>query len=376
MDKEDVINKILDACDREDQPVVSGAYSDGGLDPLFPRLQRAAINQIDNGDATFARYAIWANTVRDNIRHAMGISELRNHPDVKRCLIRAINSLSAFSEIQALFDPMEIGRPTIGDVESRNHHLTGRTIRAIRDRLVEHGWELFHAPKMPVRFTGLPEADALLNDLNVYPHAFVLACVMDRQIKAEKAWLIPYRMSEKLHGFSMELLRPLSQDAVTTLMKQPEPLHRFADKMSVFFHSALQHIDKRYGGDASQIWTDNPPSAETVYRFLQFKGIGPKIASMAANILARDFKVPFADYFSIDISADVHVRRVFSRLGLCASDASPEQVIYRAKALYPEFPGIMDLPCWEIGRGLCKAHGPLCERCYMNDICPRACESG
>jgi endonuclease III len=109
-----------------------------------------------------------------------------------------------------------------------------------------------------------------------------------------------------------------------------------------------------------------------VYRFLQFEGVGPKIGSMAANILAREFKMPFADYFSIDISADVHVRRVFSRLGLCAADATVEQVIYKAKALHPEFPGMMDLPSWEIGRNWCKARGPECDGCYMRDLCPTA----
>jgi endonuclease III len=48
---------------------------------------------------------------------------------------------------------------------------------------------------------------------------------------------------------------------------------------------------------------------------------------MAANILARQFKIPFSDYVSIEVSADVHVRRVFSRLRLCPSDATIEQVI-------------------------------------------------
>lgn len=377
MDKEGVIDEILDLCDRDDQPVVSKAYGDGGLDPLFPRLRRAAVNQIDDGDATLSRYAIWANTLRDNILHAMDLSEKRNYPNAKHFLIRTVNALSAFSEIQALFDPMEIGRPAIRDLGLRSHHLTEKPNKAIRDRLVEHGQELFQAPKATtIRFTGKPDADALLNDLIGHPHAFVLACVMDRQIKAEKAWLIPYKISQKIGGFSMELLRPLSQDAVTVLMKQPEPLHRFVDKMSGFFHSAVEHLYERYGGDASLIWADKPSSAEAVYRFLQFQGIGPKIASMAVNILARNFKVPLADYFSIDISADVHVRRVFCRLGLCSSDASIEQVIYKAKALYPDFPGIMDLPCWEIGRNWCKAHRPLCESCYMNDICPKAYNSG
>jgi len=244
--------------------------------------------------------------------------------------------------------------------------------KTIRDRLVAHGQTLFRAPKELIRFTKLPEADALLNDLGTHPHAFVLACVMDRQIKAEKAWLIPYRISEKLGGFSMTTLCQLSREDVNRLMSRPESLHRFVDMMSGYFRSAVQRISDQYASDASRIWAGSPSSAEVVYRFLEFDGVGPKIGSMAANILAREFKIPFGDFFSIDISADVHIRRVFARLGLCAFDASVEQVIYKAKALHPEFPGIMDLPCWQIGRNWCKAHGPECSACYMKDLCPTA----
>jgi len=243
----------------------------------------------------------------------------------------------------------------------------------IRDRLVEHGEVLFQAPKQIIEFTSIEDADVLLNDLGMHPHAFVLACVMDRQIKAERAWLIPYKISQKLQGFSIELLSSLSLNKVNRLMSEPESLHRFVDKMSRFFYLAIGRIKNQYAGDASRIWKGKPASAEVVYRFLEFDGVGPKIGSMATNILARDFKIPFADYFSIDISADVHVRRVFARLGLCSEDPSVEQVIYKAKALHPEFPGIMDLPCWEIGRNWCKSHSPVCNECYMQDVCPTAC---
>jgi endonuclease III len=241
--------------------------------------------------------------------------------------------------------------------------------KLIRDRLVEHGQRLFDAPKQPIRFTREPKADELLNDLTNHPHAFVLACVMDRQIKAERAWLIPYRISGKLGTFSMQMLSALSKEDVNHLMREPEPLHRFVDIMAGHFYSAVQWINDKYGGDASRIWAEKPSSAEVVYRFLEFDGVGPKIANMATNILAREFKIPFSDYYSIDISADVHVRRVFSRLGLCAADVTVEQVIYKARALYPEFPGMMDLPCWEIGRNWCKPRGPVCRDCYMNDLC-------
>jgi endonuclease III len=247
--------------------------------------------------------------------------------------------------------------------------------KAIRDRLVEHGQALFRAPKALIEFTKQPQADALLNDLADHPHAFVLACVMDRQIKAERAWVIPYRISEKIGGFSMDALSALSRADVKGLMTEPEPLHRFVDTMTDHFHSAVQRIKNNYAGEAARIWAGRPSSAEVVYRFLEFDGVGPKIGSMAANILAREYKIPFADYFSIDISSDVHVRRVFARLGLCAADATVEQVIYKAKALHPEFPGMMDLPSWEIGRNWCKSRGPECADCYMRDLCPTANEA-
>ena len=109
-----------------------------------------------------------------------------------------------------------------------------------------------------------------------------------------------------------------------------------------------------------------------MYRFLEFYSVCPKIGSMADNVLAREIKIPFSDYYSIDISADVHVRRVFSRLGLCSSDATAEQVIYKARALCPEFPGMMDFPCWEIGRNWCKSRSVVCRDCYVNDLCPTA----
>jgi endonuclease III len=235
--------------------------------------------------------------------------------------------------------------------------------------LVERGEHLFRAAPKPFVFAGVPAADALLSDLAQHPHAFVLACVMDRQIKAERAWLIPYRVSEALGGFSFERLLQLSLDDIRTLLSIPEPLHRFPGEMSRNFHDAIRHIHTAYGGNAARIWSETPSSAEVVIRFLQFRGVGPKIATMAANILAREFKIPLANYFAIDVSADVQVRRVFWRLGLTAEKAGTDEVIYTARALHPAFPGIVDLPAWEIGRTWCRPQGPRCSECYMRPVC-------
>jgi hypothetical protein len=53
----------------------------------------------------------------------------------------------------------------------------------IRDRLVEQGEKLFNEPKPQlIKFTNKTEADKLLNDLDNHPHAFVLGCIMNRQV--------------------------------------------------------------------------------------------------------------------------------------------------------------------------------------------------
>ena len=188
--------------------------------------------------------------------------------------------------------------------------------------LISKGEKLFESPRKFVGFTDHQEANKLLNDIERYPHAFVLGCLMDKQVKAERAWLIPYHISTKLGSFEFLNLQNLSLAEITDLMTNPKPLHRFSEKMSGEIYSAIQRIRIKFNGDASLIWSNSPPSAQVVYEFLQFEGIARKIATMAANILARNFKIPFSDYYSIDISADVHVRRVFYRVGLIEKGSS------------------------------------------------------
>ncbi len=241
--------------------------------------------------------------------------------------------------------------------------------QAISARLIKRGKELFDAPRTKIRFTGISDVDSFLNNITDYPHAFVLGCIMDRQMKTEKAWLIPFHFSENLGNFALKTLAGLSESDLRRIMSTPQPLHRYVDKMSGYFFSAVTRIVHEYDGEAAKIWTGRPSSATVVYRFLQFDGIGPKIASMAVNILAREFKIRFSDYYSVDISADVHVKRVFERLGLTAPNATVEHLVFRARGLYPEFPGLMDFATWEIGRNWCRPNSRNCRNCPMDEVC-------
>ncbi len=234
--------------------------------------------------------------------------------------------------------------------------------------LIEKGNELLKQPYENIEFTKDKESDKLLNNLKDFPHAFVLACVMDRQIKAEKAWLIPYKISKEIGGFKISQLLRINQEEMKEIFRN-NSLHRFNDIMSKSFYLAIQKIHNDYQDDASNIWKDNPRSATVVRRFLEFDGVGIKIATMAANVLARDFKVPMKDYINIDISPDVQVKRVFKRLGFISKDASNDELIYCARELNSMYPGIFDLPCWEIGRNWCRPNKPICDKCYLNDYC-------
>lgn len=55
-------------------------------------------------------------------------------------------------------------------------------------------------------------------------------------------------------------------------------------------------------------------------------------------------------------------------------DASIESIIYKAKELCSEFPGIIGFSCWEIGRSWCRSHNPNCGDCIIQSECMKKIE--
>ncbi|HBC86754.1 MAG TPA: iron-sulfur cluster loop [Lentisphaeria bacterium] len=235
--------------------------------------------------------------------------------------------------------------------------------------LVKIAKKRFSNPKSQiVHFVDDEKANKFLNDLKKYPHAYVLACLMDRQIKAERAWAIPYEIYKETSTFELRDLEKIKLREFKSIFNRKK-LHRFNNTMAEVFHEAISDIRRKYKGNAANIWNNCPSSSTVVYRFLEFKGSGIKISTMAANILARQFRIPFSDNYSIDISPDIHIYRVMKRMGFVPKDANNELIIYKARELNPEFPGIIDFSCWEIGRKWCKPKKPLCNECIVEKEC-------
>jgi len=239
--------------------------------------------------------------------------------------------------------------------------------------LKERGQEIFSKPPRHVEFLNndkFKEINSFLGDIKNQPHAFVLACIMDRRIKTERAFPIPYHVSKIINGFRMSKLLEYNLEQYINMFVRNN-LHYYNKVMATNFYKALQKIHTDYQNDASQIWANKPSSAAIVKRFLLFDGVGPKIATMAANILVRDFKIPMSDYYSIDISVDRQVRKVFRRLGFVKKGSNDYIIIYFAREHNPEYPGIFDLPCWYIGKNWCKQQNPICDECKMTETCPK-----
>lgn len=219
-------------------------------------------------------------------------------------------------------------------------------------------------------YTKSNEIDDIINNIEEYPHLFVLACLMDRQVKAERAWEIPYLVCRDLcdGDFTFAGLSKLSQKELVSYFNS-KSLHRFNEKMAVIFYKAIRKISGDYDSDASKIWRGENSSAEVICRFLEFEGCGIKIASMATNLLHRNFRVQYTDYSALDISPDVHTRRVLYRLGLIDNMEDVNLVIYRAKSICPQYPGLLDECCWDVGRRYCHPTDPECGMCELNEIC-------
>ena len=239
---------------------------------------------------------------------------------------------------------------------------------ALTQKLVELGYQALEEGKKKTTSFGIPEeVQEWFTDLDKRPHLFLLACIANRQIKAEKAWSIPYNMHLLFNDVDFESLEKLKSKDWLKLTKQIG--HRFPEKTAYSLELAIKHIRTQYDGNAANVWNDKPSSAEIIQRLREFDGVGQKIAAMTAQILVRDFGIEYSDYKRLDIAVDVHTRRVMKRLGLVDQSDSDQEIIFKARQINPDFPGVFDLPLWRIGRNYCFETGPNCGSCLFSSAC-------
>jgi endonuclease III len=201
------------------------------------------------------------------------------------------------------------------------------------------------------------------------PNGYLMAVVLDQGMKAEKVWAMPNKLPWNWHNMEELAVQPL--DKIEQDLKAVGC--RYWRNMARFIKDDAHILMDKYNGWAENIWMDYPTSVQMYERFLEFKGIGQKKASMAVNILVRDCGVPVSDKSGIDVSYDKHIRQVFLRSGLAEYD-DLNHIVAVARKEKPEYPGALDKPSWYIGRDWCFNQNPDCAHCPLGNVCAKKVE--
>lgn len=208
--------------------------------------------------------------------------------------------------------------------------------------------------------------DFYIRDKNYF--GFLLGTIYNQQTPAEIVWEIPYNIHKILGHLDIEILSKMSVKDVLSLFDKLPRKPRYPPQMAEQTIEAARKIIRDYNGKVENIWADNPTCSQLQKRLEEFKGVGQKKAAMATDVVVKRFNMPLRDRSGIDIAADSLVIRVFKRCGFVDYE-DKALVISKARQLNPDYPGILDYPCWIIGRHYCFQTNPDCKNCPIGNVC-------
>lgn len=242
--------------------------------------------------------------------------------------------------------------------------------QALRDAILGFG-EKSQAEMMLERVVP-PEVFAFVR---AEPNAFLFGLIADQSVRAEIAWSLPYRLRQRIGHFDVAKIAKTNPEELGAVFATKPALHRYPNTMARNLVSAAQTLVEKFHGRAGEIWAAPAKALQIVERLKEFKGVGHKKASLGLILLIRNFGLRIADTSAIDIANDLHIRRIFLRTGLAATD-SVAAILEAARQLYPEYPGLLTTPVWVTGRTWCKVTGPDCPNCVLTKHCLKLIDLG
>jgi endonuclease III len=203
------------------------------------------------------------------------------------------------------------------------------------------------------------------------PFAFAIAAVLDRGTKSEIIWTIPYYLKEHVGDLRPHFFRAKSIDEIERIFRSLPAKPRYITDAPRTVRELSEIVIKDFGGDISKIW-QNRTAGYVKATFQRIYGVGPGIASMIVLLLEKCFKIRFTDidHRTMDVKPDVHIVRVFHRLGFITEPSNTE-ALKAARRLNPEYPGALDPPTWVIGKKWCTPFAPQCQNCPLTAVCPK-----
>ena len=206
------------------------------------------------------------------------------------------------------------------------------------------------------------------------PFAFALAGVLDRGTKAEIIWTIPYYIKRQLGDLNPYFFVNAPLKDLERIIQELPVKPRYVNDAPHTVKGLSRIIVNECNGQAQKLW-ENKSSRVVKATFERIYGVGPGIASMIVLLLEGWFGVHFddIDHRNMDVKPDTHIVRVFCRLGFI-SEPNSNSAVKAARRLNPDYPGALDSPVWIIGKKWCTAFLPQCQKCPLNEVCPKNIE--
>lgn len=137
---------------------------------------------------------------------------------------------------------------------------------------------------MPYQITGLPEADAVLND---HPFALLAGMMLDQQHPMEHAFRGPWKILDRFGTLDPAAIAAADPAEFARLCAVPPAVHRFHGAMAARLQELARVIVDEYDGDASRIWTDVKSGSELLKRVQALPGFGRQKAQIFVALLAK-----------------------------------------------------------------------------------------
>jgi len=203
------------------------------------------------------------------------------------------------------------------------------------------------------------------------PFAFALAAVLDRGTKSEIIWTIPYYLEKQVGRLSPELFARMPLEELSKIFYSLPSKPRYISDAPKTVRALSRMIQSQYGGDVTKIWVGRTASY-VKNTFQGVYGVGPGISSMIVLLLERCYGIKFTDidHKAMNVKPDVHVIRVFNRLGFI-TERNEAAALEAAKRLNPEYPGALDPPTWVIGKRWCTPWETFCSNCPVDKVCQK-----
>jgi uncharacterized HhH-GPD family protein len=133
--------------------------------------------------------------------------------------------------------------------------------------------------------TGDPAADALLE---ADDNALLIGMILDQQVPMEKAFSGPLVIAQRMGGtLNVADIAASEEEEFVGVCSRPPAIHRFPASMAKRVRQCCQVLVEQYGGQAANVWRNQPTGAAVKAALGSLPGFGADKAAIFTAVLGK-----------------------------------------------------------------------------------------